>query len=1379
MNKKNTAKSVGTKGTVVAFQIDKDTKKVETVNGFTLVEDGQRVYSPSNKPTPAVLGVLPTAGGKMTGNIDVGTKDLLNVNNITNTDALNMIRRGTDKGVVIGNGAGAIVLDTPKSSKITVRESGNSTTGSVYTTFNKPQPSELGALAVADYGVGAKQGTAPMADLFAEDKTRDFNKLITAGEYSTDGSWTNGINNVVTAQGHTGLVKVEVRRYSSGCSYIQTYTYNSGDALVRIARWGTGTYPSITWQKWKKFGPGDMDLSYRLTINRSGDNLLPYITMNKETLPSAPTGNYPVSVINAKAGPLADNNTDGGNLVGAIQFELDKDHENGTILMRTRKISTNADTTWLRLNQNGMTLRSGGKDMTFAAGTLTVDGAVNVNGKINHIGLGTNKQILNINAASEAMYVGNPTMKRVQIEMDTNGLAYVGAGSSSHRIYHQGFKPTAADVGALSTSGGTINGQLILVDGVIRHRFVTSGGTQAFLQGGHATDDTVQNLALSGYGGKSLTGLRLYMVSNATPTVRWGSVDHKMYHAGFKPTAADVGAVATSGNQTMSGRLTVAGITSSTGGNAFQTGTTTNGVYGNISAESDHVMMWRRNASSTKADEFISINNGSTLIFRRDAGSGDRKYNDFQLYHQGFKPTPADVGAVATTGGTMTGHLNLAQGAILKFPTSTYAAGAQIYAQNADQYGANLILTSGGATVIGSGEAGAAAAKDIVDGNLTAGERMYLASDDSITFFTGANTWGERKENTIDKTGLMTIQNNLVVNNATVGKKMTVGTGNADTWLLNSKANKYFQLRDNGDLQYDSKHIHYKGNPNTLGSMISESKAIGANENLDDYKTAGVYHQSANANATNGTNYPEQLAGSLIVRSAAGVTQEYHVYNSSKIWTRGQYSTGGWTAWAKQYNTLNKPSATDIGAMVRQDYSGDLDTLNVSGLYKLTGSNVLNRPSGAAGNGDHLLNQYWDGNAGNQIYTSYSTGRTWTRNKNAKVWSAWRMVYDTGNKPSAVDVGALSLTAGGTVSGQTIHTGLTAVVGNMLKFYQGTGTHHNIAAVGNTLNFATGSGGETLRMSIDSIGQVQMTNNLVVDNGRILNQRTAAPMVELHVPGQTASIMYINSGGNLCFSQSNGSGTEVASYAIMNKSRLLTPGQITTTWGPGRSWTESGKGAFTNDATSYTASTGVLHCAVSQNSIVPNVYQSEFITGTLFGAGFADSASTFTQMNHSSGARHSWFFYNNGDMLNPVGSRFTSNGNIYGSVYGGTHITNWVTNNFAPKSDATLKNVLGESKASALDIVDKFQFKSYVWKEEAGDVYTNRSKKVTEIGLIAQDVEEIDPNFVKDIKTFKEDGTVDTEVKTLDTTNLLALALKSIQELRAEVDALKQQLASK
>lgn len=84
-------------------------------------------------------------------------------------------------------------------------------------------------------------------------------------------------------------------------------------------------------------------------------------------------------------------------------------------------------------------------------------------------------------------------------------------------------------------------------------------------------------------------------------------------------------------------------------------------------------------------------------------------------------------------------------------------------------------------------------------------------------------------------------------------------------------------------------------------------------QNLNDMKSPGIYSQDANAN-TSGKNYPEASAGCLTVTIGAGTQQRYHVYNSSRSYTRGQYNTSAWTTWAREYNTLNKPSATDVGA---------------------------------------------------------------------------------------------------------------------------------------------------------------------------------------------------------------------------------------------------------------------------------------------------------------------------------------------------------------------------------------------------------------------------------------------------------------------------------
>lgn len=50
------------------------------------------------------------------------------------------------------------------------------------------------------------------------------------------------------------------------------------------------------------------------------------------------------------------------------------------------------------------------------------------------------------------------------------------------------------------------------------------------------------------------------------------------------------------------------------------------------------------------------------------------------------------------------------------------------------------------------------------------------------------------------------------------GKRVTVGTGNSDAYITNSKSNKYLQLKDDGTLQYDSKHVMHN-NLNYTGAI--------------------------------------------------------------------------------------------------------------------------------------------------------------------------------------------------------------------------------------------------------------------------------------------------------------------------------------------------------------------------------------------------------------------------------------------------------------------------------------------------------------------------------------------------------------------------------
>ena len=92
------------------------------------------------------------------------------------------------------------------------------------------------------------------------------------------------------------------------------------------------------------------------------------------------------------------------------------------------------------------------------------------------------------------------------------------------------------------------------------------------------------------------------------------------------------------------------------------------------------------------------------------------------------------------------------------------------------------------------------------------------------------------------------------------------------------------------------------------------STNLGASKNLNNYQTAGFYHQTANANATTALNYPVASAGALLVETAAGVIQTYKVYNSSNVYVRGYYNSA-WSAWRKLVNASDSiPWARVSGA---------------------------------------------------------------------------------------------------------------------------------------------------------------------------------------------------------------------------------------------------------------------------------------------------------------------------------------------------------------------------------------------------------------------------------------------------------------------------------
>lgn len=92
------------------------------------------------------------------------------------------------------------------------------------------------------------------------------------------------------------------------------------------------------------------------------------------------------------------------------------------------------------------------------------------------------------------------------------------------------------------------------------------------------------------------------------------------------------------------------------------------------------------------------------------------------------------------------------------------------------------------------------------------------------------------------------------------------------------------------------------------GQVIGLQDAV----DLNTITTPGLYFQGSNLGATNGANYPEPNAGSLMVLQAAGIIQIYTIYLGGATYTRTYYG-GQWSVWVKQYDTANKPTADELG----------------------------------------------------------------------------------------------------------------------------------------------------------------------------------------------------------------------------------------------------------------------------------------------------------------------------------------------------------------------------------------------------------------------------------------------------------------------------------
>lgn len=153
----------------------------------------------------------------------------------------------------------------------------------------------------------------------------------------------------------------------------------------------------------------------------------------------------------------------------------------------------------------------------------------------------------------------------------------------------------------------------------------------------------------------------------------------QIYDSVNKPTPADVGAVNKAGD-TMTGNFAVSGNTQF-GASSDRTSWGSGGIRGlmtdmvevvtpaNTNHNSATGIVFHNRGTSTSALYFKNDNASTGYFnFRSDETTWDVRINNNKIYHQGFKPTAVDVGALSSTGGKVSGAIWVKTGVLAESP---------------------------------------------------------------------------------------------------------------------------------------------------------------------------------------------------------------------------------------------------------------------------------------------------------------------------------------------------------------------------------------------------------------------------------------------------------------------------------------------------------------------------------------------------------------------------------------------------------------------------------------------------------------------------------------------------------------------------------------
>lgn len=253
-----------------------------------------------------------------------------------------------------------------------------------------------------------------------------------------------------------------------------------------------------------------------------------------------------------------------------------------------------------------------------------------------------------LQGSGTSLWVGNDSLTNMYMEFGSSGNLYAKKGTTNYKIYHEGNKPTAADVGALGSNDSTLTGTTT-VETLNLSKMVTSS-KQALRSDGSSLY----------IGNTSQTGVYLE-TSNGYACVKGGATNYRIYHEGNKPSLSSLGAAASSHTHSNYASSTHTHTEYATSGHTHSNYASTSSptFTGNLTYQG---VLYCNSLTTTNkqvlngSNYTVNVGNSSISNVTLETSNGyayvKSGSTSYRIYHEGFKPAGgngSDPGSVVAS----------------------------------------------------------------------------------------------------------------------------------------------------------------------------------------------------------------------------------------------------------------------------------------------------------------------------------------------------------------------------------------------------------------------------------------------------------------------------------------------------------------------------------------------------------------------------------------------------------------------------------------------------------------------------------------------------------------------------------------------------------